>query len=90
MCIRDRLFVVGWSQEIEEPFRTATSLIVRLPFRKALVFGQWTGQLDEYAALTKAVQERVLADEDFSEEKGWTPAKSKPEDSIEDFEYFDY
>jgi hypothetical protein len=84
------LFVLGWTQEIEEPFRTSTSTIVRLPFRKALVFGQWTGQLDEHAALTKAVQERVLSDEDFSEEKGWTPAKSQSEVTEEDYEYFDY
>lgn len=85
-----KIAVKGWTQEIEEPFRTSTSVIVRLPFNKALVFGQWTGHVDEYEALTKAVQERVLSDEDFSEEKGWTPAKGKSEDSEQDFEYFDY
>ena len=62
----------GWTQEIEEPFRTAEPLIVRLPFHKALVFGKWTGaQSDEETALNNAMQGRVLADEDFQE--GWTP-----------------
>lgn len=67
-----KLAVRGWTQEIEEPFRTAAPLIVRLPFHKALVFGKWTGtQSDEEAALNNAMQGRVLADEDF--EEGWTP-----------------
>jgi len=79
-----KIVVRGWTQEIEEPFRTAEPLIVRLPFKKALVFGQWTGQLDEERALSRAVQERVLKDEDFDKEKGWTPAEQVGE---EDYEY---
>ena len=67
-----KLAVRGWTQEIEEPFRTAAPLIERLPFHKALVFGKWTGsQSDEETALNNAMQGRVLADEDFQE--GWTP-----------------
>lgn len=69
-----RLAVKGWTQEIEEPFRTAEPLIIRLPFHKALVLGKWSGQVNEEEALNKAVQSRVLTDEDFSEEKGWVPA----------------
>jgi hypothetical protein len=66
-----KVAVRGWSQEIEFPFRTATPLIVRLPFHKALVFGKWTGvQPDEESALNNAIQGRVLKDEDF--EEGWT------------------
>ena len=64
--------VRGWTQEIEEPFRTAEPLIIRLPFHKAIVFGKWTGtQEDEETALNNAMQGRVLKDDDFQE--GWTP-----------------
>lgn len=67
-----KLVVRGWTQEIDEPFRTAAPLIVRLPFHKAVVFGKWTGtQNDEEAALNVAMQGRVLTDDDFQE--GWTP-----------------
>lgn len=67
-----KLVVRGWTQEIEEPFRTSEPLIVRLPFHKALVLGKWTGtQSDEETALNAAMQGRVLQDEDFQE--GWTP-----------------
>lgn len=69
-----RCVVKGWTQEIEEPFRTSEPLIFRLPFHKALVIGKWTGQLNEEDALSRAVQSRVLTDDDFSEEKGWVPA----------------
>jgi hypothetical protein len=70
-----KVVVKGWTQEIEHPFRTATPLIVRLPNHKALAFGRWTGQAeDEDTALNNAMQGRVLKDEDFDKEKGWTPA----------------
>lgn len=71
-----KLVVRGWTQEIEEPFRTSAPLIFRLPGHKALVFGKWTGrQPDEDSALNNAIQRRDLTDEDFSEEKGWQPAE---------------
>ena len=70
-----KVTVRGWTQEIEEPFRTATPVIVRLPLHKAIVFGKWTGtQPDEELALNNAMQGRVLQDEDFDKEKGWIPA----------------
>jgi hypothetical protein len=78
-----KLFVWGWTQEIEHPFRTSKPLIVRLPSHKALVFGVWTGQQpDEESALNNAMQGRVLTDEDFDKEKGWVPAPNQ--DSEED------
>jgi hypothetical protein len=46
-----------------------------MPFYKAFVIGKWNGQLNEEDALGAALEMRVLKDEDFSEEKGWTPAK---------------
>lgn len=70
-----KVAVKGWTQEIEFPFRTANPLIVRLPNHKAIAFGTWTGQAeDEESALNNAMQGRVLTDEDFDKEKGWTPA----------------
>lgn len=80
--------VRGWTQEIEEPFRTATPVIVRLPFHKAIVFGKWTGrQPDEETALNNAMQGRVLQDEDFDKEKGWTPAnKQSAEEGVWDWD----
>ena len=82
-----RLFVRGWTQEIEEPFRSAEPVILRLPRHKALVFGRWTKQLSEEEALERAVQRRDLTDDDFSEEKGWTPAAYEaPEESGWDFD----
>jgi hypothetical protein len=73
-----KLYVKGWTQEIVEPFRTTdNALIVRLPFHKAFVFGKWTGTLDEEQALEKAIEGRVLTDEDFDEEKGWVPAPNQ-------------
>lgn len=69
-----KLYVRGWTQEIAEPFRSAKPIIVRLPFHKALVFGKWTGMKTEEEALSSALEMRVLTDEDFSEDKGWTPA----------------
>jgi hypothetical protein len=81
-----KVSVRGWTQEIAEPFRTCNNaLIIRLPFYKALVFGKWTGQLDEEQALEKAIQGRVLKDEDFQE--GWTePAYKNGTASFEDWD----
>jgi hypothetical protein len=70
----NKLAVRGWTQEIEEPFRTATPFIVRLPFYKALVFGKWTGMKSEEEALNGALERRDLTYDDFTEEAGWTPA----------------
>ena len=71
-----KLVVRGWTHEIKDPFRTATPLIFRLPFHKAVVFGKWTGQqTDEESALNNAIQGRILKDEDF--EEGWTPPANK-------------
>jgi hypothetical protein len=66
-----KLFVKGWTQEIVEPFRTSSPLIFKLPKHKALVVGKWTGiQPDEETALNRAIEGRILNDEDFQE--GWT------------------
>lgn len=79
-----KLAVRGWTQEIQEPFRTSAPLILRLPNYKALVLGKWTGaQPDEETALNNAMQGRILTDDDFSEEKGWTAAPKS--DAEEDF-----
>lgn len=79
-----KLVVKGWTQEIEEPYRTSEPYILRLPFHKALVFGKWTGaEQDEETALNRAMQGRVLKDEDFQE--GWTaPAYKATEEDIWD------
>jgi len=68
-----KVAVRGWTQEIDRPFRTSEPLIFRMPFHKAFVIGKWTGKVeDEEEALTRAIEGRVLQDEDFLE--GWTPA----------------
>jgi hypothetical protein len=79
-----KLMVRGWTQEIEEPFRTSSPFIFRMPNFKALVIGKWAGaQPDEETALNNAMQGRVLKDEDF--EEGWTPpAYQDSEEGIED------
>ena len=69
-----KVMVKGWTQEIDEPYRTSKPLIVRLPFYKALVFGRWTGRKTEEQALNDALGRRDLTYDDFTEEKGWTPA----------------
>lgn len=66
--------VKGWTQEIEEPFRTSKPYILRLPKYHALVIGEWSGQKEEEEALNEALQRRDLTYEDFQEEKGWVPA----------------
>jgi hypothetical protein len=83
-----KLWVRGWTQEIERPFRTAEPLIFRMPLHKALVVGVWTGKVeDETEALMRATEWRVATDEDFQQEAGWTPAAVKA--SEESGEYFD-
>ena len=80
-------FVVrGWTQEIEEPFRTSKPFLVRLPKYKVLVFGKWTGaKQDEEEALKSALETREVTYDDFTEEAGWTPAPdSDREESSED------
>ena len=75
----------GWTQEIDEPFRTSVPTIIRLPFYKALVFGRWSGTKPEEEALNDALGRRDLTEDDFTEEKGWVPAPdSHTEESLED------
>jgi hypothetical protein len=76
-----KLAVKGWTQEIEPPYRHATPLLVRMPFHKAFVVGKWNGEIDnEEEALSRAIEGRILKDEDFHE--GWTPAAYEaPEES---------
>jgi len=84
-----KIAVKGWTQEIEYPFRTATPIILRLPNYKAVAFGKWAGQQpDEETALNNALQGRILTDEDFQKENGWTPAPEQS--SAEDSEYLDW
>lgn len=81
-----KLVVKGWTQEIEEPFRTSEPLIFRLPNYKALVVGRWTGAKDEEEALNSALERRDVTYDDFTEEAGWTPApESDREESSLDF-----
>ena len=69
-----KVIVRGWTQEIEEPFRTANPFLLRLPKYKALAFGKWTGYKDEEDALNSALNTREVTYDDFTEEAGWTPA----------------
>ena len=51
----------GHTQEIEHPYRTGQSVVVRVPFtRRALVIGKWTGEKYEEDALTGAIGLREL------------------------------
>jgi hypothetical protein len=70
-----RIYVKGDTQEIEPPFRYAKPVMIRMPFNTALVIGKWLGVRDEEEALSVAIQERVLNDEDFQE--GWQPPAYK-------------
>lgn len=74
----------GWTQEITEPFRTSTPFIVRLPNYKALVFGRWTGHKTEEEALSIAMEKREVTYDDFTEEKGWTPAPDSNREASSD------
>ena len=80
------MVVRGWTQEIEEPFRTSKPFILRLPKFKALVCGRWTGVKDEEEALSGALETREVTYDDFTEEAGWTPAPdSDREEGGKDF-----
>ena len=82
----NKLAVRGWTQEIEEPFRTSKPLILRLPNYKALVCGRWTGTKTEEEALSGALETREVTYDDFTEEAGWTPAPdSDREEGVENF-----
>ena len=82
----NKLAVRGWTQEIEEPFRTSKPLILRLPNYKALVCGRWTGNKTEEEALSGALETREVTYDDFTEEAGWTPApNSDREEGGENF-----
>jgi len=77
--------VRGWTQEIDDPYRTATPFIVRLPKYKALVLGRWNGTRTEAEALSMALETREVTEDDFTEEAGWTPAPdSNREESLHD------
>lgn len=53
----------GHTQEIEWPYRTGASLVVRIPFTKqAVVLGRWTGSKDEEQALSEAIGVRELGE----------------------------
>ena len=79
----NKLVVRGWSQEIEEPYRTAVPFIVRLPKYHGLVLGRW-GAMKEEEALSGALARREVTYDDFTEEAGWTPAtESNRETSVE-------
>ena len=81
-----KVVVRGWTQEIEEPFRTSKPFILRLPKFKALVCGRWTGVKNEEEALSVALETREVTYDDFTEEAGWTPAPdSDREEGGEDF-----
>jgi len=74
----------GWTQETEAPYRTATPLIVRLPRYRALVLGRWTGQTDS-VEVDKLIGLRIVTEDEFTEEAGWTPPpKSDREKSLDD------
>jgi len=74
----------GWTQETEAPYRTSNPLIVRLPRYRALVLGRWTGQTD-VGEVDKLIGLRIVTEDEFTEEKGWTPPpKSDREKSLDD------
>jgi len=74
----------GWTQETEAPYRTATPLILRLPRYRALVLGKWNGQTDA-VEVDKLIGLRMVTENDFTEEAGWTPPlKSNREKSLDD------
>ena len=79
-----KIDVRGWTQEIEETFRTSKPLLVRLPKYKALAFGKWTGFKTEEEALNSALEMREVTYDDFTEEAGWTAPDSDREESGED------
>ena len=64
--------VRGWSQETDEPFRTSTPLLLRLPGYRALVLGKWTGRADQ-TKIDEIIGLRVAQEHEFTEEAGWAP-----------------
>jgi hypothetical protein len=59
-------FEIGWTQEIEEPFRYGKCLVLRLPYGKVgLGIGIWLKQKDEDDALLGAIQGREVALDDI-------------------------
>lgn len=77
--------VRGWTQEIDEPYRTSNPFIIRLPGYKALVLGRWTGYKTEEEALNGALNAREAHEDDFTKETGWTPPPdSDREESFHD------
>lgn len=53
----------GHTQEIEWPFRTGDSWVVRVPATTAaMVVGKWVGSLDEQEALESALSARWVGD----------------------------
>lgn len=70
-----KVVVKGYTQEVVEPFRKSEPWIIRLPFYRALIIGKWNGsQPDEESAINNALRGRILNEEDFDKNKGWTPA----------------
>lgn len=52
---------LGWTHEIEEPFRKGSCLVFRFPFTKpAIAIGLWNERQEETDALTAAVWGRHL------------------------------
>jgi hypothetical protein len=88
----NKLVVRGWSQEIEEPYRTATPFIVRLPKYHGLVLGKWGDMKEEEEALSGALARREVTYDDFTEEAGWTPAPESNRETSSDGLYsrFDF
>ena len=80
----NKLVVRGWSQEIEEPYRTAIPFIVRLPKYHGLVLGQWGDMKEEEEALSGALARREVTYDDFTEEAGWTPAPESNRETSSD------
>ena len=54
-------FEVGWTQEIEEPFRYGRCLVLRAPYGKlGIGFGIWFKRKEEDEALFGAIQAREV------------------------------
>jgi hypothetical protein len=74
----------GWTQETDEPYRTANPLILRLPWYRALVLGKWNGQTT-VSEVDKLIGLRIVTEDEFTEEAGWTPPpKSDREKGLDD------
>jgi hypothetical protein len=52
---------LGWTHEIEEPYRRGSCLVFRVPFAKhAIAVGLWREEQEETVALTAALWGRHL------------------------------